>query len=344
MKRNSFIAFLWVLRPINLAIIALMMYMLRYFIFDRWIDFRASTYLNDYMELQLSSLDFFLLVVSVVLIAAAGYIINDYFDLRADRINKPQRIIIGQLVKRRVAMATHFTFNCIGVLLGFYVAWKAGNWNLGFFNVFAATVLWFYSTNLKRQYLIGNLAIALLAGMIPLMVAKFDIPLLMNTYSADVQSVLDAMKGTQEFWEYTLLFPTSAAFFNYIYWWAIAYAGFAFVVTLAREIIKDLADLQGDKAVGCRTIPIVMGIPFTKGLVCVLIGMVLVVLVWLQRNFLVGDTTPVYFVLAIGAPLVAGAILTVRARERKPFLLASNLVKLAMLGAIIYTYFAIPGA
>lgn len=336
---NPFIAFLKVLRPINLAIIALTMYMIRYFIFQRWLDFDISMYMKGYMKLPLSHLDFGLLVFSVVCVAAAGYIINDYFDLRADRINKPERVIIGRLVKRRVAMATHFTLNSIGVALGFYIAFKVGNWKLGFFNVFATAMLWFYSVQLKRQYLIGNLTIAVLAGIIPIMLGKYELPWLINEYSGILQETLNSMATYQQ---YQGFFTDYLTFFNYLMYWATAYAVFAFLATLVREIIKDMADIEGDSKVGCRTIPIVMGMKFTKGLVAVLVVIILLGLTWAKHNFIDDDTATIYFMVLLGAPLIGAAVITVGAQTRKRFLLASNLVKIAMLAAVMFAYFVLP--
>lgn len=241
-------------------------------------------------------------------------------------------------------MVTHFFLNLIGVTLGFYVAYKAENLSLGFFNVFAATMLWFYSIHLKRQYLIGNLTIAVLAALIPIMVGKYDIPLLVLEYGPLVQQTLDAMAAAQQYQEFIYFFPDYYAFFNFIMWWSIAYAAFAFITTLTREIVKDLADYDGDKTVGCRTIPIVMGIPFAKGFVVVLTLITLAGLGWVKHTFIDGEYATLYFVLLIGGPLIASALLTVGAKTRKRFLFASNLIKLAMLTAIIYTYFAFPNA
>ena len=78
---------------------------------------------------------FILLSLSSVLIAAAGYIINDYFDLNIDRINKPGRIVVEKMIKRRWAIIWHWVLSFSGVVLGFYVAWKGGVFWLGFANL-----------------------------------------------------------------------------------------------------------------------------------------------------------------------------------------------------------------
>ena len=55
------------------------------------------------IKLQLADLDFAILVFATVCMAAAGYVINDYFDTKADRINKKD-VIVGRKVTRRVAL------------------------------------------------------------------------------------------------------------------------------------------------------------------------------------------------------------------------------------------------
>ena len=61
-------------------------------------------------SLQLDNLRFFLLVLTTILIAAAGYVINDYFDVRTDRINKPDKVIIDSGIHRRSAIFLHSIF------------------------------------------------------------------------------------------------------------------------------------------------------------------------------------------------------------------------------------------
>jgi len=105
------------------------------------------------------------LSLATVCIAAAGYIINDYFDVKIDVVNKPERVIIGRYLKRRVAMGTHQILNVVGVLLGLLVS----KW-IFLINVFSVTLLWFYSERFKRATLVGNLVVSLLTAMSVLVV------------------------------------------------------------------------------------------------------------------------------------------------------------------------------
>ncbi|MVM40873.1 prenyltransferase [Spirosoma sp. HMF3257] len=176
----------------------------------------------------LADTGFWLLSFSTVCIAAAGYIINDYFDVKIDLINKPERVIIGRYLKRRVAIGIHQGLNVIGCLVGLYLS----KW-VFLADVVAVSLLWFYSANFKRQPLIGNIVISLLAALSLLVLAVY--------YRHNTHMVL-------------------------------IYALFSFGISLIREIIKDMQDIRGDARFGCRTIPIIWGLRRTKYLLYVLIG------------------------------------------------------------------------
>ena len=103
---------------------------------------------------------FFLLVSASVVIAAAGYIINDYFDLQIDTINKPQKVVVDKIVKRRWAIMWHWLLSGLGILLSIYVSYRIGNWVIAVANICCVVLLWFYSTRFKRKVLSGNIIIA----------------------------------------------------------------------------------------------------------------------------------------------------------------------------------------
>src|SRR5712675_1872863 len=99
---------------------------------------------------------FILLTLASVLIAAAGYIINDYFDINIDQVNKPQKNVVDIIVSRRWAMLWHFVLSGIGVLLSLYVSWSTGLWYIVLANLACVFLLFGYSVSLKRKLLFGN--------------------------------------------------------------------------------------------------------------------------------------------------------------------------------------------
>lgn len=162
----------------------------------------------------------FILASSTAIIAAAGYIINDYYDIKIDLINKPERVVIGKGITRRYALFFHTLLSLVGVALGFVLGWK-----VGVIHFISAFLLWWYSNNLKRQPVVGNLMVALLTGLTIVLV--------------------------------NVLYSTSNPLVG-------IYALFAFFMTLVREVVKDMEDLKGDNTFGCRTLPIVWGLRRTK--------------------------------------------------------------------------------
>lgn len=111
--------------------------------------------------LELNDWRFHVLVFSTVLIAAAGYIINDYFDVKIDRVNKPDKVWIGRIISRRYALMLHQVLSFTGIALGVLISWWAV-----LINIFSVTLLWFYASGFKKRPLIGNFTVALLTAMV----------------------------------------------------------------------------------------------------------------------------------------------------------------------------------
>jgi 4-hydroxybenzoate polyprenyltransferase len=307
-------------RPLNLLIIALTMWLMRDYVL------RPLVEVNGF-ELQLPLKYFILLVLSTVLIAAAGNVINDYFDQRTDRINKPRDIIVGVHVKRRVAMVIHQVLNLVGLIVVFYVAWKIGHWKLSIVHFFAAGALWFYSVQFKRELIVGNVLVAILAGLVPLLVGIYEIPLLIKTYGAEVTAYFEMTRPDED----------PAIYFKYMFYFIIGYSVFAFLLNLIREIQKDMADVKGDMRIGARTIPLVYGIKNGKKVTAVLIVFTMVALVVLQQKVVSDTTSLIYLSIAILVPLLISLWYNHRAVRRPEFVKAGNFLKLAMLGGILYS-------
>lgn len=278
-------------------------------------------------ELQLSSFHFFLLVLSTVLIAAAGNVINDYFDQRTDRVNRPKDIIVGVHVKRRVAMLVHQIFNAIGLAIAVYVAWKIGMWKLSIVSFFAAGSLWFYSVQFKKELFIGNIIIALLACLVPLLVGLYEIPLLIKEYGTSVREYFQIHRPGED----------ASLYFQYMFYFILGYAAFAFMLNFIREVQKDIADVKGDSRINARTIPLVYGIKNAKRIVGFLIALAMIILVIVQRMVVSDTYSLIYLVLTILLPLAISLIINHRAVRRPQFVLAGNWLKVAMLFGILYS-------
>jgi 4-hydroxybenzoate polyprenyltransferase len=114
------------------------------------------------------NIELLILSISTCLIAGAGYIINDYYDVKIDLINKPERVVVGVILKRRIAMVAHTMLNFAGIGLGFFLVW----W-MGVIHFFSALLLWYYSNQLKRLPFWGNFSVALLTGFSIYVVALY---------------------------------------------------------------------------------------------------------------------------------------------------------------------------
>lgn len=330
--------FLKLIRFPNLLILAFTQYVIRWCMLSPYLEARRYE-LNNFFQLkfQFTEFDFFLLVLSTVLIAAAGYIINDYFDVRIDEVNRPATNLVGKTIKRRVAMVCHMAFNIVGVLIGLWISWKYDVFRAGSFIFIAApALLWFYSTSLKRQFLIGNIIIALLSGLIPLVGVIFEL-------MAIARNLNEAQLSQEIISRIYLVIP---AFF------AIGYSLFAFLVTLIREIIKDIEDYEGDMEYGCKTLPIVMGISKAKSVVitlCVglLAGLSYVLFKWNEANEVQAAANesgafPLYFfayvIIALQIPVLFLMYRVYKAKTKKDWRFLSAFLKFIMVAGVSFLF------
>ncbi|RXK59002.1 ubiquinone biosynthesis protein UbiA [Lacibacter luteus] len=209
---------------------------------------------NLYMNREFHIL-FWILCASSVFIAAAGYVINDYFDLNIDLVNKPGKMVVDRSISRRWAIFFHMFFSFAGVLMGFYIGLQNGNWVIGFANMGCVFVLWFYSTTFKKKLLTGNILISLLTAWVVFVV-----------YLLTIHQQID------------LLHPVQPGSHQKLLRLALLYSSFAFIITLIREVVKDVEDMDGDAKYGCKTMPIVWGVPFSKVFVSIWLVILLVLL------------------------------------------------------------------
>ncbi len=260
---------------------------------------------------------FAMLVSSSVLIAAAGYIINDYFDLNIDQVNKPDAIVVQRFISRRWAIFWHFLLSSIGIVLAFFISWELRNPIIGFANFICVILLWLYSTTFKKQLLVGNILISLLTAWVVLVI-----------YFAEMRiSLFDD--------------PDYIASFKNVFKYAILYSGFAFIISLIREVVKDIEDREGDARYGCKTMPIVWGLPASKLFIgiwtSVLMACLLIIqVIGLFKGWWLGV---IYTVIAVLIPLLKFLAELKKAKEPAAFHRLSSLIKAIMLAGILTLLF-----
>ncbi len=322
--------FFLLIRPINLVIIALTMYSVRLFIL---------TYekINDvhFLGANGEELSFFLLVFSTVLIAAAGNVINDYFDVRADRINKPKRVVIGKYINRRWAILIHTILNLIAFLIASYLSYKYHTFWYVFIHLLTMNALWLYSLFLKKKPIIGNFLIAGLTALVPILCG-------VHFY---VQGKVDIMESAISHSPFDYWFTALLDNGNII--WLFAF--FAFVNNFAREIIKDVEDIEGDKLLSAKTLPILYGVRTSKTWIITLLFIPILffsVLFFFHQpkhdfSFVAQIKIFAPVLLSLLMDMVA-IVLTIRADGKNGFLKADQWVKYAMVSGVltsVYWYF-----
>ncbi|MDP4237901.1 MAG: geranylgeranylglycerol-phosphate geranylgeranyltransferase [Bacteroidota bacterium] len=261
----------------------------------------------------------FLLIMATVLIAAGGYVLNDYFDVKIDAINRPDRQIVGNRLSRQFAMFLHQVLTGLGVVCGLLLAFFARSFTLAFIFIVVPGLLWFYSASYKRLFLIGNLVVAFVSAMAVLVVGITQLAFLKKEFG-------------------NLVFETPIP--TQFYGWIGGFALFAFLCTLIREIIKDMEDEKGDREMECRTLPIKWGINKTK---MFLYGLVVITVtgLFLANEFLIhfaGTLTIRYIIFGLVLPFAALCYLIQKAKSQSDFHQVSNLSKVIMLIGVLYSF------
>ena len=304
-------AFLRLVRLPNLFFIALSQVLFQVCIYQTL--YRGNIPEND-------SLHFIFLLLASLFIAAAGYIINDYFDINIDEVNKPHRMVVDKLISRRWAIAWHFMLSVTGIILTTLALPGFQKWYLVLANIFCVALLWFYSTSFKKKLLSGNVIISLLTAWTVLVLYFVT----NNTYHFGVNFSVEIFTAM-----------------NRIFKFSILYGGFAFIISLIREVIKDIEDREGDARYNCKTMPIVWGIPASK----VFAGVWLVVLIGALAiiQFYVFQLgwwlTAMYSLLLVILPLIWILRKLYTAQSISQYHQLSSVIKLVMLSGILSMVF-----
>jgi 4-hydroxybenzoate polyprenyltransferase len=257
---------------------------------------------------------FYFILITYVLIAAAGYIINDYFDVNIDQVNKPEKVVVGEFISRRWVIFWHLIFSLLGIYISTIAFPFQLYWHIHLANLATILFLWFYSTNFKKDFLVGNVVISILTAWSIAVVyfSKFTVQELFHPAIGSVANV--------RFFKLMLL-----------------YSAFAFILTLVREALKDMEDIEGDEKFGCKTLPIVWGLMPTKVYIAVWLMVVIVMLAIIQIFVLPFGwwISILYCFLFIIAPLVYVLVKLPTSFSSNDFTTLSSWIKFAMLAGIL---------
>ena len=259
-----------------------------------------------------------LLIGGSVGVAAGGYIINDYFDIKIDRINRADKLIVTQTISKDQAIWAYRIATGIGVLLGLAASWVVRSWALAVIFVFVPGLLWFYSSAYKRQFLLGNLIIALSAALPPILLALANVGWL-NCHFAIIMPYLTFSKD--------------------IFYWMSGFAMFAFLLTWIREIVKDLQDQAGDRELECHTLPIVLGETWTKIILTLLIASTGGLIAYFAFTLRAMVAYPLLIPCCLLVLLVCELFLLWTAKIPTDYRRAQLIVKITMFVGILYAFF-----
>lgn len=262
-----------------------------------------------------------LLTLAIVLIAAGGYVINDYFDVKIDRINRPDELVVTRTVSKPAAMQLSVALSSAGALCGVALAVLLRSWTIGSVFILVPGLLWFYSSSYKRLFMVGNLTIALLAAMTPMMVAMANVAQLQLLYATILP--------------YTTLVHD-------LYAWLGGFALFAFLLTWVREIVKDMQDQMGDRELECHSMPVVWGELWSKIFVTALLVFTLAVIGHLWYRVLPFPTgwsslSTRYILFGIVIPILGSLGLLWSAKIPSDYKTCQQLVKFTMLLGMLYS-------
>ncbi|QVY66527.1 geranylgeranylglycerol-phosphate geranylgeranyltransferase [Polaribacter sp. Q13] len=270
---------------------------------------------TKYLGITLTHYQFTLLAFSILLITAGGYIINDIFDIDADKINKPLKVIIGASISKKKAWILYYATSILGLLLGSYVSFTTENSAYSFFFLGTILSLFLYSKYLKKTLLIGNLIVSVLLGLVIFITVLFNEP------KANSSNLLEVFSNLGTGVRLLLIM--------------ITYIVFSILTNLIREIIKDIEDINGDLKIKAKTLPILFGRKraskvaffFSAGLLVFL----LIVLQSLTNEFVL----LIYGIVCILLPLLYFMYKLWIAETKKEFSKLSTLMKIIMLFGIV---------
>lgn len=307
--------YLQLLRVGNLTFVAILLYVM-----EKWVA-TPLLQLEQFGELMPWWI-LTLLIVSVVGIAAGGYVINDYFDVKIDRINRPDNLVVTRIISRDAAMHLFYGLTAVGVIAGTVVAWWAHSWTLLFTYVVIPGLLWFYSASYKRMFLVGNLVVAFASAIVPLLVAIANADYLHHLY----QNALAYSPIVGE-----------------LYVWTGGFAAFAFLLTWVREIVKDIEDIEGDREMECRTLPIVWGDKVAKIIATILLVGIATLIVYMLFAVLPFShewkSLPTrYVVFGLIVPILCSIVLLWAANSRTEYHRVQTIIKFAMFMGMLFSY------
>ena len=261
-----------------------------------------------------------LIVLGTVLIAAAGYLINDYFDIGIDAVNTPAKAAVLKSIPHHSIKKSYFVLALTGLAIIALACILTGAFLLWFVYLIATLVLFWYSSRLKKVLILGNIAIAMASAFTMPAAWLFDWLVLSGQYSMN---------------------PEVSGIYYSISMRVIIYSLFAFLISFAREIIKDTEDMEGDSRFGCRSIPVIFGAAVAKRTIVACFALTLIMLcVWQVYSLNVDRSgLTLYLAIAVDLPLLWLITMVFRMHTKTEYHQAGHMSKVIMVTGILSMLF-----
>lgn len=264
------------------------------------------------IPLALNDWQYLLLIVTTVLLAAGGYLINNIMDKETDLINKPDDVVVGKFVSEGTAFNLYIAFNIIGVGIGFYLSNVIEKPAFALLFILISATLYLYASSLKQSLLIGNIVVAILTAFTVIILGIFNL--------------------------YPLITPDNQAYLGLIFKVLLDYAIFAFIINFIREIVKDLEDVNGDYNQGMNTLPIALGVTRTARVVFLISFVPIVILLYyINEYYFINGLyiATIYCLLLLVAPLIYFTVKCASAKNKQDFHHLSMILKFVLFFGIL---------
>ena len=289
------LSFLKLIRYQNLLLIILTQLLIKYALFESF-----------GIEITLNAFGFFLLCLSTVCIAAAGNIINDIYDVETDRINKPDKQIVGKKISEKNAFNYYIIFTITGVAIGFYLSNLIGRPGFSALFIIISALLYLYATHLKNIIVAGNLLVSSLVAMTVIIMGLFELLPAITLSNRQTQSIIFAI--------------------------LLDYAFYAFLINWLREMVKDQQDIKGDYNTGRNTLPVALGQARANKLIFAIGLIPVVAIIYYMYNYLFNNLFAVlYALILILGPLLYFLSIILTAKTRAHYRRLSLILKITMI-------------
>lgn len=282
------------------------------------------------LDYDLPLLQLVLIIATTASIAAGGFVINDYYDMRIDEINHPLKRIVGNEIEKHQVMNLYIGLFIISIVLSLALGFVSGNFSNSFILATVIGLLWFYSSSYKRTLVIGNLIISLAVALIPFFLAIYESKYIMPWYAEKL-----TMNGiVVTFEKLNEATPTITA--NYI---IVGYVSlFVFATTFVHEIVRSLYEEKGEREMECHSFPIVYGQNTAKLICYAMLALInIVCFVSIINNFEVLRLNTVSYYLCTVMALSGALVMFLKSAENpKDYNICLTIAKLLIFSGVAY--------